>query len=997
MQTLERPEPLRLSEWAAENFYLSAESSYVEGRWEAYPYQTGMMDCISNDDIHEVTLIKSARVGYTKMILAAMGYFAEHKRRNQAMWQPVDDDRDEFVKTELEPMIRDVKAVQKIFPWYNSRSKYNTLQQKVFIGSILHLRGGKAAKNYRRLSVDVAYLDELDGFDTDVESEGDPVSLAAKRIEGASFPKLVCGSTPRLADLSLIESRTQSADLFMRYHIPCPHCSHYQALYWGGRDVHYGFRWEKDHPETAAYLCEACAALFTQGDYLKVWTHGQWQAEDGRYLAQDGRFYSAEKQSILPPRSIAFHVWTAYSPQAAWATLVSDWLRAQKDPTRLKAFVNTTLGEVWREQSEKSDPATLLTRRENYTAARLPREILYLTAGVDCQDDRLELEVIGWRQAARDEPPESWGVEYQVLRGDPARNEVWTQLDTLLQGEWRCEDNRLLRISAACIDSGGHHTAQVYAFCEARKGRHIYAIKGMEGARPVWSHKAGKSQKYKAQVWHVGSDTAKDAWYARLRIAEPGPGYCHFPVAYDAHYFDMLTAEQVRTKYRKGRPVREWFCPPNRRNEALDCFDEETEVLTDRGWMRFSSLNQTENLATVNLDFERIEYQKPSHYVSRHHQGKMLHIQGRRIDIMVTENHRMVAIKKRQERQIDGSRKWNLNPPVDIVLAKDLTLHHQLLVSAQWEGIDHETIKIPAYINKQGNEIWAEEEVDAGDFAEFLGWFVSEGCSFVGKSKKTGHINCRRVQFDQNPVDKAERLDSLLRRLPWAFRTERVRTSLRWIITNAQLYDVVVDCGIGVANKKVPQWIKDSSPRIIKRFLESAILGDGWQQETSTATGEMFRTYVTISRQLADDMQELFIKTGNASNIKIRQLDTLAIAGRSGTVCQPQYHVSELRGRKASLDGGENGKRKFIGEWVDYDGMVYCATVPNGTLICRRNGRSFIAGNCRVYALAALLSRPINWTQLANMPSAPVSMPAPKAQPKSGFINRPSGQSWIRR
>ena len=126
-----------------------------------------------------------------------------------------------------------------------------------------------------------------------------------------------------------------------------------------------------------------------------------------------------------------------------------------------------------------------------------------------------------------------------MLRGDPARVDVWNQLDSILKRDCRTEDNRSLRISAACIDSGGHHTAQVYAFCEARKGRHIYAIKGLPGPRPIWNHKAGKSMKYKAQVWHVGSDTAKDAWYSRLRTKDEGPGYCHFPLDYGEHYFEM--------------------------------------------------------------------------------------------------------------------------------------------------------------------------------------------------------------------------------------------------------------------------------------------------------------------------------------------------------------------------------------------------------------------------------------------------------------------------
>ena len=80
---------------------MSAESSYAEGKWAAYPYQTDILDAIGNDEIREINWQKAARTGYTKIILAAMGYFSQHKRRNQAVWQPTDDDIKEFVKTEL--------------------------------------------------------------------------------------------------------------------------------------------------------------------------------------------------------------------------------------------------------------------------------------------------------------------------------------------------------------------------------------------------------------------------------------------------------------------------------------------------------------------------------------------------------------------------------------------------------------------------------------------------------------------------------------------------------------------------------------------------------------------------------------------------------------------------------------------------------------------------------------------------------------------------------
>lgn len=566
-----KPPPLRLSEWAAQHFYLSPESSYVEGRWVAYPYQLAIMNAIGNDDIQEVTLQKSARVGYTKIILAAMAYFAVHKRRNQCVWQPVDDDADEFVKTEIDTMIRDVPAVQKIFPFYNTKSKHNTLRQKTFFGSMLHIRGGKSAKNYRRLTLGVAYQDEADGFDADIQNEGPSDKLILKRLEGATFKKFVCGSTPTIEETSLIASRVKEADGLYRYHIPCPHCGHSQPLIFGGKHEAAGFKWRPAEPESVRHLCASCSAEFGQQDYLRVWEQGIYRDENGNWTRNGVEFFNADDKRIPAPRHIAFHVWTAYSPQATWTDVAREWISAKGDPGKQKFFVNTTLGETWKEKVERTDADALLARRENYGPERIPARVLYLTAGADLQDDRIECTVWGFRQDAKDAPPEAWVIEHRVISSDPTHDGAWSDLDSLLLETWKTEDGRTLRIGAACIDSGGHHTSQAYAFCKERSGRHIHAIRGMGGARPVWIPKARKSKKYDAHFWIVGSDTAKDAIYARLRKAGDGPGHIHLPASVDKAFLQQLTSEVVRTKYVKGKPVREWVLPPGKRNEVLDC------------------------------------------------------------------------------------------------------------------------------------------------------------------------------------------------------------------------------------------------------------------------------------------------------------------------------------------------------------------------------------------------------------------------------------------
>jgi terminase, large subunit len=561
LKLLERPIPLRLSEWARQHFYLSAESSYVEGKFDPYSFQSPIMDAISNDDIREIWLMKSARVGYTKIILAAMMYFAHHKRRNQVIWQPVDDDADEFVKTELDTGLRDVEIMHEVFPWRDQKHRNNTLRQKVFLGSTLHVRGGRAAKNYRRLSVDVAYFDELDGFDSNVEGEGDPLTLGGKRVEGATFPKLIGGSTPRLADLSMIDQRHRQAEERMLFHIHCPHCDHAQHLVWGGPSEPRGFKFDKTDPETAAYLCEACGSLFTQADYLRIYQRGFYRNPDtGTWIDPAGLFRTADGKVLHPPRSVAFHIWTAYSPMTSWAQIVREFLFAYQDHERFRAFVNTTLGEPWEEQGEGIEPTSLLLRRENYDLEDLPPH--NLVAGVDVQKNRIEASIVAFGAEE-----EAWLIEHVICDGESTEPAVWAELDELLTD---------YQVSRVVVDSG-YNTSMVYEFCKQSSWR--IPGKGQSGAgRPLIEDPLKRRARLRNRRRKglspepIGVDQGKALVHSRLRSVRVGPGYIHLPdhPSVDDEYVAQLGAEKLMTRRRQGRLLQEWV-QIRPRNEALDC------------------------------------------------------------------------------------------------------------------------------------------------------------------------------------------------------------------------------------------------------------------------------------------------------------------------------------------------------------------------------------------------------------------------------------------
>lgn len=587
LEALKTPEPLTLHQWAERYFYLSAESSQGEKRWESFPYQRGLLCMMGDDHIQEVDVLKSARVGYTKMLLACIAYSAQHKRRNQCVWQPTDADSDEFCKAEVEPMLRDVKKMQSVFPSHMRKSKANTLNMKKFLGSILFLKGGTSSGNYRRMTLQTFYGDEFSAFDEKIEKSADPWTLMWKRLEGATFPKGIVGSTPRVKGHDHTERRFLAAQARMRFHVPCPHCDAEHPLQWGGPDVEHGFKWEPQDPEgTVHHVCPHCHGKMTQADYLRVWNHGLWVSDCGNYRCyalEDGTYYwtdSAGCKLTVPPRHVGTQVWTAYSPQTTWAVIVREFLHAlgafkAGDKGPMEGFVNETRGETWEEEVEKADSHELQRRAEAYPLRRVPVGGLDLVASVDTQDKWWAVTVLAIGRNG-----EAWVVDYVELDGNPGEEGDWeTKLYPYLKSTFHHWHGAPMRISGVAVDTGGNHTHQVYNFCRLHAGEKFFAIKGdsAEGkpikgkASTVDVNHKGRVIKRGLKLWWVGTDTAKDLVFSRLALKAPGPGYIHFSQGLTSHYFQGLTSE-VRRPMRTASGLKHRWVKVRDRNEPLDTF-----------------------------------------------------------------------------------------------------------------------------------------------------------------------------------------------------------------------------------------------------------------------------------------------------------------------------------------------------------------------------------------------------------------------------------------
>ena len=301
----------------------------------------------------------------------------------------------------------------------------------------------------------------------------------------------------------------------------------------------------------------------------------------------DGKFVHEDPENPVK----GFHLNTLASTLTTWREVVEKFLVANEEVKKgnvelMKVWTNTEMGQTWEEDGETIEDEELIKRRENYNC-EIPADVLYLTAGVDTQDDRFEVEVVGWGPEY-----ESWGIKFAALYGDTGnmQDPVWDNLDAFLSQSFEKPDGSKLKIIVTCMDSGGHRTNQVYKFCKARFNRRIFAIKGSNDSAAAYIQKPTKNNREQAYLFTIGVDTGKSWLMDRLKLSEPGPGFCHFPRedgrGYDEKYFKGLTSEKKVMRYKMGRPYFAWELKDrgeHRRNEALDCRNYATAAIEISG------------------------------------------------------------------------------------------------------------------------------------------------------------------------------------------------------------------------------------------------------------------------------------------------------------------------------------------------------------------------------------------------------------------------------
>jgi phage terminase large subunit GpA-like protein len=506
------------------------------------------MDCLSpHYPAQRVVIQAGAQIGKTECGNNWIGYVIHLSPGPLLMVQPTVEVAKRVSKQRIAPMIASTPVLRERVAESRSRDSGNTVQVKEFDGGLLIITGANSGAGLRSMPIRFLFMDEVDEYPGDVDGQGDPVLLAEKRTSNFTRRKVLLTSTPTIKGLSRIEREYLASDQ-RRYLVPCPTCGHMDYLTW--RDLsHHRIEWEQGRPETAHMICGGCGARVEERHKTEMLAKGEWRAT----VTED-------------VTTVGFHLSGLYSPLGwrSWAECAAEFLSAKDDPFKLKTWVNTVLGETWEERGDSVAAGSLAARLEQYPA-EVPNGVGVLVAAVDVQGDRLEVVVKGYGAGE-----ESWLIAFTQIHGDPAQDPIWYELDKFLAQPFQHESGQRLHVHLTVVDSGGHHTEQVYRYAKARLGKRIFPIKGGSIAGRPLVERPSLNNRYRVKLFVLCVDTGKDLVFSRMRISSPGPGYLHLPDWADGEYLAQLTAEKAIRKYVKGRgAVREWV-KLRERNEALD-------------------------------------------------------------------------------------------------------------------------------------------------------------------------------------------------------------------------------------------------------------------------------------------------------------------------------------------------------------------------------------------------------------------------------------------
>ena len=550
---VEPPPPVDHLSWAEENVVFGKESPFP-GPYnrDLFPFFDRILEALAPDDpSRDVTLRKSAQLGGTVIAQIFAGSTLAQDPCDFLYVHPTEPNAKRWSKLKWKKFLRQSTALRRIFTGRARDASDSVLYQERDdgLGSIT-ISGANSEASLSMVSMPKQVQDDLAKWETN--AAGDPESQADSRSSAFEFAKIFKPGTP-LVEPGCRITRNYKAGTQENFHVPCPHCDHYQLLEWENMLANL----DKDHPERAHFTCVACGCEIEQKHRHEIVRRGRWVAENPK------------------AKSVSFHLWSAYGPLMSWARIADAWLKAKGDPEAERVFLNDVVGKAFEFKGEAPPWEEVRNRAEEtgHVRGRIPPGFVVLTIGLDCQKDRVEWHLVGWARDMR-----RAAIDYGVQSGHISEEKCQKGLNLLLKQTWRNSAGRDIGIDLTAID-GNAWTEDVWEWAKRHPQSKLIMVRGNRGDAAALLEQVkrerdrhGKLIKWSRRFYNFGASPLKMAFYRSLKKADlMERGYVALPMGMEDEYFRQLCSEKRVPKRQKTGFVKyEWHKDPNQANEGLD-------------------------------------------------------------------------------------------------------------------------------------------------------------------------------------------------------------------------------------------------------------------------------------------------------------------------------------------------------------------------------------------------------------------------------------------
>ena len=596
IKLFDHPKQMTVSEFAEANVVLTEGAA--KGQKFSYrnrPYFRDPSDAMG-DNRHNcrVVIVSPTQLGKTTAFLNYLYYIITYDPDNTLIILDSNKTAEKLSRVRVRPFLRTQVKLDSLQKGtqvdYDKSSSTNNIS--LAAGKNILIGSARSASDLCSFSAKYLLCDETSRYPDCLDKEGDPITLAMQRQETYTRSMAILTSTPTTEDCTIWQHYKLGTQ--NRWSAICE-CGHYMPVDY--KDIDFT---DIEHP---TYACPKCGTVYDEYTLQYKLKHAYApDANPNPFKDSYGRVCKS------------YHIPGTLCPERyTWKYLREKELAArQMGPGGYMSFVNTSLGEVYYPGIDESiDINKMIQCRRYFDKDHIPKWVHFVTCGVDTQDNRFELIVIG-SDAAR---KHVCFIERKIITGDLRNSQVWTDLITYLNN-FRCatRDGRVLPIQISCIDSGGHFTQDVYAFC--LKSPRLRPIKGLGNCNntkdliakvtevPVKAYANGSGR---IQLTFVNVNYAKDVIREQmLKIQSDNKESdwvisSHIDAQFDVIFFNQMNAE-FRENYQQGKY--KWVCKPGVRNEALDCT---VYALTAVDIARLMTGNAATQIIDVDVDDDDLE------------------------------------------------------------------------------------------------------------------------------------------------------------------------------------------------------------------------------------------------------------------------------------------------------------------------------------------------------------------------------------------------------